>query len=94
MPLEPRDFSLSMKISRRPKGQDDPEGLRSLLVHRLTDGVKLIWRRSLQRENRSSIYCERCNSWKNVGEAIPLEWDCLECGTSYRAEFISYEELE
>jgi hypothetical protein len=92
--MEPRDRALSMRISPRARRPEDNEGLRSLLVHRITEGAKLVWRRSLSNESQSSLYCEPCNQWTRVGDNMPIEWQCLTCQREYRIEFAIYEELE
>lgn len=93
MPLDPRDHQLSMRISPRARRQEDNRALRSLLVHRLTDGWKAVWRRSLADERRASLYCERCEEWF-PHKAFPVEWQCPSCEQWFRVEFAAYEAVE
>ncbi len=86
-----RDADLERRISPPAKDPADNEGLRSLWVQRLTEGAKLVWRRSL-RSAKSSVYCEPCGRWKPVTD-IPKKWRCPGCGRRYRVEFAVYEEM-
>lgn len=91
--MKEKDFRLSMAISPRAKADEDNAGWRSLLLHRLTEGSKLIWRRSLTNEKRGSLFCEHCRAWTVCNE-VPIEWQCQKCERWYRIEFASYEEME
>ncbi|MCX4826663.1 hypothetical protein OG883_44285 [Streptomyces sp. NBC_01142] len=91
MPLSPRDFRLSMKISpMRPNGPDD-EGLRSLLVHRLRDAAKAVARIPLKANlataglKKYSVHCEPCRAWFDLPE-WGEEVTCPKCGRLYALE--------
>ena len=90
--LGPEDHKLSMRISPRARDPRANEGLRSLLVHRLTEGAKLVWRRSLRDEDQGSFFCEPCGQWTRLDEPR-VEITCHGCGRVYRAEFAVYEEM-
>lgn len=92
MRLEPDDYELSRKVSRRPRA-DDTEQLRSLLVHRLTVTMKAVMRRPLQPPRRVSMYCEECDKWFDSG-AFPEVTQCPGCSNVYRLEFAVYEQVE
>jgi hypothetical protein len=97
MALSPRDYSLSMRVSRRTKnGQDD--GLRSMLVHRLRDAAKLILRVSLKEDltNASakySLHCEPCDRWHSL-DAWAEEIVCPGCERVYAVEFAVFSEIK
>lgn len=86
-----RDFQLSMQISPRSRRPERNEGLRQLLVHRLTGTGKAVARMSLT-GGSIGIFCEGCKCWTRV-EEFPLEFDCA-CGRSYRTEMAIFEEVE
>jgi hypothetical protein len=92
--IEPRDHKLSMRISPRSRDAERNDGLRSLLVHRLTEGAKAVWRRALGNEEHTSLYCEPCEKWTVVNTDPPTIWQCSHCDREYRIEFAVYEELE
>jgi hypothetical protein len=94
MQMSKDDYHLSMRISRRPRHETaGDESLRSLIVHRLSDTTKAVFRRSLRRGNVSE-YCESCDSWdKRHDEGLPEEWRCRDCDRLFRLEFAVYEEI-
>lgn len=87
-----RDFQLAMAISPRSKREDELPPMRSLLVHRLVDGPKAVWRRSFSDEDKTSAYCEACRTWIRK---VPLteEFTHEACGRVYRVEFAVLEEV-
>jgi hypothetical protein len=93
MALDEDDYALSMAVSPRARQEENNLDLRSMLVHRLSDTAKAIWRRGLRSDN-TSAYCEHCRHWtRNVGIAQPL-WTCARCARVYRIEFVIYEEVD
>lgn len=93
MPLDPDDYRLSMKISQ--KGRVEIPGLRTLLVHRLTAGSKLVLRRPLRprpRDSEYALFCEPCGAWTREDAAAELT-SCPGCGRSYRLEMAVYQEI-
>lgn len=91
--LSDRDYRLSMRISRRPKRTDLSNGLRSLLIHRLTGTTKAVYRVQLSKE-KANVYCEGCDSWMNdVGGPSDII-TCEHCGCAYQMEFAVYEEIK
>jgi hypothetical protein len=92
LPLSQRDYALSMKISRRRRrdGQEIHEQ-RSLLVHRLTEGNKAIYRLPLSGAP-GNIYCEPCGKWFRHGLAETLVR--CSCGQLYAMEFAVYEAVD
>lgn len=93
MAMDPEDYNLSMAISAR--GRTEPAGLRSLLVHRLSEGRKAVLRRGLRNTHKLSLYCEVCRRWvAHCSGAPPNEWVCLSCKTWYRVEFAVYAAIQ
>lgn len=92
MPLDDADYRLSGKISRRSPTLPDPPGLRTLMVHRLSDSFKAILRRALH-SHEISVFCEACEKWTH-SKTLPGEWHCTTCDRRYRVEFVIYEEIE
>ncbi len=90
--MSDEDRSLSMRISPRALRPEDNEGLRSLLVHRLAEGDKGVWRRSLRDEDQVSFYCEPCDRWWQR-EPLAEEISCGKCSRVYRVEFAVLEEV-
>lgn len=96
MPLSPDDYTLSMKIGQRARRPGHNDGLRSLLVHRLSDTFKLIIRRSLRTE-QLGWFCEDCDEWvqhESPPDTMPARLQCPQCGRMYRLETAVYEEIE
>lgn len=98
MKLDDTDFRLSMRMGRRPRGKPDEPTLRSLLIHRLSDTAKLVFRRSL-RYGQISALCEKCNEWtvsKLAGdmEELKTHWSCPKCERVFRLELAVYEEVD
>jgi hypothetical protein len=92
MPLKDDDYQLSMKIARR--GKLDSPDLRSLIVNRLTDTLKVILRRPLSDKARSyGVFCEHCQRWNNATE-VPEELTCDGCNRRFRIETVIYAEIE
>ena len=90
--LNDDDYQLSMRISQRPRG-GEREPLRDMLVHRLSDTLKLVFRRGL-RSNEVSSFCESCDKWQpGAGDALPAEVRCEGCGRTFRLELAIYEEI-
>lgn len=92
MALDKDDYKMSMAISRRGKN-DEPDELRSLLVHRLSDTAKAVIRRSLTRGNTLSGFCEPCMRWTGR-TAIDETFRCPYCERRYRVELLIFEEIE
>jgi rubredoxin len=98
MPLNDDDYRLSMAVAARPK-QPRPgdETLRTLLIHRLSDTTKLIWRRALRFDNMGA-FCEPCQRWtiriEEDHDEIDTRWHCPECNRRYRLEFAVFEEVD
>lgn len=99
MNLGPMDWALSMATSRRRKNEnpDEANGLRSLLVHRLRNGVKAVMRVPLSQslgkpDLKASIYCEPCKRWTTIEGDGDL-FDC-DCGRVYRMEFAVFALVE
>ncbi len=93
MPLDPDDYRLSMRVSQ--KGRVEIPGLRTLLVHRLTAGSKMVLRRPLRPRPHDSeyvLYCEPCNVWTREDSAAELV-SCPSCGRAYRLEMAVYQEV-
>ncbi len=87
------DYTLSMRISPRARRSEDNEGLRTLLVLRLSDTQKAVARLSL-REGHVSVLCEPCGIWQPAPhDEFPLEWRCNQCERLYAMEFAVLEEV-
>lgn len=83
-----------MRVSPTAKRREDNEGLRSLLVHRLSaDTYKAVARIGL-RNGVVSIFCEPCDEWYRVGREFLLEWKCPGCDRTFAMEFAVMEELD
>lgn len=98
--LSDSDYDLSMRLSPRaksPRGKVDPESLRSLLIHRLSDTYKAVLRRSLRVDlgSTTSVYCEPCKRWStaNAEGATGTGFTCPSCDRRFRVELIIYEEI-
>lgn len=93
--LDEQDWKLSMKTSYRALADEQNQGLRTLLVHRLTSTLKAISRLSL-RTNICSVFCEACQRWVRVRseKAFLVEWTCPSCHRLYQMEYAVYEEVE
>jgi hypothetical protein len=93
MPLDPDDHRLSMKIAPRSRGEE-PEGLRTLIIHRFSDTMKLVVRRGI-RTGKLGSYCEDCDSWDRepLAEEVPVEFRCNGCSRVFRLEFAVYEDV-
>lgn len=95
--LDDRDYLLSMQLSPRARQAQDDEGLRSLLVHRLSDTDKLAVRRSLRTTNRPfGMFCEPCGAWVAHDSASDMfeELRCPGCDRRFRIEMVIYEGVE
>lgn len=90
--LGTRDWALSMAISQRARAEENNEGLRGLLVHRLDGAAKAIWRLALGSPN-TSVYCEPCREWHRVRGEWPVTWSCPTCQRDYEVEFAVYTEI-
>jgi hypothetical protein len=97
MKLNPADWNLSMRISRRARGSEDSPHLRSLLVHRLRPGVKAVLRvplkKSLNNPGKAGVFCEVCAEWTKV-EGDGDEFVCEYCGLTYVLEFAVFSMVE
>lgn len=93
MKLDPDDFELSMKISRRARDDVGNQFLRSLLIHRLTTTLKAVLRRPLKPGGGLGLYCEACDLWQSMVQ-VPTFAACAGCGRRYRVELVIYEEIE
>lgn len=89
--MKDEDYKLSMRIA--PRGKIPSDGLRQLLVNRLSDTYKAVFRRPLRSGAHLSCFCEECSTWTRHVD-FALEWTCPRCSTSYRIEFAVYEEVE
>jgi len=88
MPFSERDYRLSMEVS--PRGRQTTERpLRTLLIHRLDETDKLIYRVSLANEGKASFYCERCRRWFPAEEPEE-EVRCPNCHVAFEIEFAIY----
>lgn len=97
MNLDDGDWKLSMRVSPRAKRAVHDVGLRSLLVHRFSDTLKLILRRSL-RADQVGWFCEGCDAWVH-NDTVPPDvfanrLRCPRCARTYRLEFAVYEEID
>lgn len=100
MSVEPRDYHLSMRLSRRARNAVDNKGLRSLIIHRLRDTAKAALRISIKqdiaaadRAEAYSVYCEPCGDWFKLpewGEEVHHQ----KCGRIYVLEFAIFSEVE
>lgn len=90
-PLSDDDHQLSMRTSRRAR--QDPDDLRSLLVHRLRNTLKAVCRLPL-RGGSESVYCEPCNRWTPLHAQPPSEWTCPRCSRRYAMEYAVYAEVD
>ncbi len=86
------DWSLSRAISRPARNPQDNEGLRTLLVGRVVEGPKGVWRRTLKDEDRGNFYCEPCDRWSRQ-DAVKEFLTCGRCGRVYRVETSILEEV-
>jgi hypothetical protein len=97
MPLKHDDHRLSTRVSRRPKRNDSPPAheLRSLMVHRLRDTFKVVFRRSL-RGGQVSAFCEYCDGWSaHLDETgITTVFTCAGCSRTFQLEFAVFSEVE
>lgn len=96
MALSESDHKLSMQISPRRRRHAEPEVLRTLMVHRLTNSEKLVLRRSLGSDNVSG-FCEPCGLWTLTMADDPeygVELSCTDCRRRFRFEFAIYEEVD
>lgn len=100
MPLSVRDYALSMRLSPRSRGrQREDDGLRSLLVHRLRDTVKMVLRISLRQDlakadaAKYQIHCEPCDKWFDLA-AWAEEVVCPNCRRVYAVEFAVFSLIE
>jgi hypothetical protein len=91
--LSEDDYALSMTTSRRPKKSEDAVVLRSLLVHRLRDTFKAVFRLG-RKHGRPAMFCEYCGRWTSLQGPPPHEWRCLFCGHRYAIEYAVYGEVE
>jgi hypothetical protein len=95
--LDDADWRLSMATSRKPKVERFTT--RNLLVHRLSDTVKVVLRRPLRDSvargevTRLSAYCEPCEQWV-ASPGIPDIYRCEVCRRQFRIEFVVYEEVD
>ncbi|MET1006585.1 MAG: hypothetical protein ABWX96_13635 [Propionibacteriaceae bacterium] len=90
--LDPDDYQLSMKVSRKPKNAVDTV-LRSLLLHRFTITMKAISRRALRAPRDTGFFCETCNRWYRV-DGFPEVTQCPGCNSYYRIELAVYEQID
>lgn len=90
--LEPDDYDLSMRVSRKNSDGAD-NGLRSLLIHRLTITMKAIGRRPTKAPRRPRMYCEACQRWYAL-DGFPEVTQCEGCQAYYRAELVVYEQID
>jgi hypothetical protein len=93
-PHDVTDRELSTRISPRAHRPQDNEGLRRLIVNRLSDTNKAVARLSLRR-NEMSMYCEPCKEWStDLEEEFPEEWRCPRCRRLYLLEFAILKEVD
>lgn len=96
--LAPDDWKLSMRLSPRARNPEYNDGLRSLLIHRLSDTMKLTGRRALRREERVAWFCEPCDRWvtreDDLTNGLPTKVVCPDCERHYRLELAVYEEID
>ena len=86
-------MALSMRISPRARRPEDNEGLRSLIVHRLSDTTKAVARISLRGGN-VSVLCENCTQWMPIpDDEFPTRWRCALCERVFEMEFAVLEEI-
>ncbi len=82
-----------MRISPRARREEDNEGLRSLVIHRLSDTTKAVARIGL-RSGLVSLLCENCDTWTGApGDEFPMRWTCTLCERVYEMEFAVLEEV-
>lgn len=91
MRLSEEDYRLSMRASRKRKNpQEEPDGLRSLLVHRLRRSAKAVLRmrlsENIETSNSYGVLCEPCKRWTYT-EGAGEEVECPHCGRVYVLEF-------
>lgn len=93
MSLSDDDFRLSMRTSPKPRVERFA-GLRSLIVHRLHNSLKGIYRIGLRAENQS-MHCEPCGRWHPLDDGPPpVEWTCPSCRRTYAMEYGIYAEVD
>ena len=96
MKLSDADWQLSMHTSRRRR-EGEPEGLRSLLVHRLRRSAKAVMRMRLSNNLATSrdygVRCEPCKKWVNT-EGAGEEFRCPHCGGLYILEYAVFSRVE
>jgi hypothetical protein len=91
--LDAEDYGLSMRISPRARRDEDNEGLRTLMIHRLSDTTKAVARLSL-RGGHVSLLCENCTRWTQApDDNFPTTWKCPECAREFEMEFAILEEV-
>ncbi len=91
--LDGADWQLSMAISPRSRQEERNQGLRTLIVHRLSDTSKAVARVSL-RGHQVSVRCEPCQQWcRTPDDEFPLQWRCPACHRLYQMEFAVLEEV-
>lgn len=90
--LNEPDYRLSMRTSPRARHEEDNEGWRSLLVHRLRDAAKAVVRLPNKADIATAhsgcytVHCEPCGKWFGLpdwGEEITAP--C--CGRVFALEF-------
>ncbi len=94
MPMDDDDYELSNKISRRSRNSSNNDGLRQLMVNRLTVSFKAIIRRPLRpRDDYMGLFCEQCDRWFKQ-DGFPTIMQCPGCNSLYRLETAVYEHVE
>jgi hypothetical protein len=91
--LSEQDWSLSMKISPRRRDGREIHPLRSLLLHRLTDDLKAVWRLPLGGRSGPSVFCESCQAWFAPGFVLD-EVTCPGCDQLYELEFAIFRAVD
>lgn len=93
MPLDEADYRLSMRISRRRQDRQEVHRLRSLLVHRLRQATKAVFRVALSGAG-NGIYCEGCGRWAGPLSTPPPMFTCPRCSRRFEVEFVVYSETK
>ena len=99
MPLEDRDYKLSMNASPRARDPQRNKELRSMIVHRLRDAAKAVVRLPNKTDINTAhaghyaVHCEPCVRWFPL-PAWGEEIECPHCGGLFALELAVFSAIE